>query len=261
MPCPDSLRLQAYFDGGVDALSAADTERHVETCAECAALLRDLERIRATLRHERSYFRASPALRMRISAALDEETAGRTSKRQDHTRASWRARAFWLGAISGIGASALAAALAFLLLVPLFAHSLVDDLAAAHIRSLMPTHLIDVASTDKHTVKPWFAGHTDISPLVADFAPQGYRLIGGRADYLQQQRAAVVVYQHGSHVINVFSWSGHRVLPRDATRNGYHLVFWRAQDIEYCAVSDVAWDELLGLARLMQDVSRRELHQ
>ncbi len=90
----------------------------------------------------------------------------------------------------------------------------------------MPEHLIDVVSTDKHTVKPWFAGHADVSPAVADFEPQGYKLIGGRADYLDHQRAAVVVYQHGAHVINVFSWAGDgRSLPSNATRNGYHFDF------------------------------------
>jgi anti-sigma factor RsiW len=83
-------------------------------------------------------------------------------------------------------------------------------------RSLMPEHLIDVVSTDKHTVKPWFPGHADVSPAVADFEMQGYKLIGGRADYLGHQRVAVVVYQRGSHIINVFSWDANQsALPRN----------------------------------------------
>ena len=167
---------------------------------------------------------------------------------------------FWLGALSGVGASAMAAALAFVLLMPLLGNGMVDELAGAHIRSLMPTHLIDVQSTDKHTVKPWFAAHADVSPVVADFADQGYRLVGGRADYLAHQRAAVVVYQHGAHIINVFSWAeskGH--LPQSATRNGYHFVFWRAGDLDYCAVSDTGWDELQGLVRLLRNLSSNDL--
>jgi len=82
---------------------------------------------------------------------------------------------------------------------------------------------------------------------VADFDGKGYRLIGGRADYFDGQRAAVVVYQHGSHVINVFSfWAFKRGngLPKNTTRNGYHLVFWKTGNLEYCAVSDTAWGEL-----------------
>jgi len=134
-----------------------------------------------------------------------------------------------------------------------------DDLVSAHVRSLMPEHLIDVVSTDKHTVKPWFAGHTDVSPVVADFNSQGYRLLGGRADYFDHQRAAVVVYQHGPHVINVFSWAATKgSLPRNTTRNGYHLAFWKSGNLEYCAVSDTAWDELLGLTRLLQDLAAHE---
>lgn len=164
-----------------------------------------------------------------------------------------------MGAFSGIGVAAIAATLASFLILPPLTNPLVDDLMDAHVRSLMPTHLIDVASTDKHTVKPWFAGHTDVSPVVADFEQQGYRLIGGRADYLNHQRSAVVVYQHGPHIINVFTWTAtQRALPRNATRNGYHLVFWRSGDLEYCAVSDTGWDELMGLARLLRDLGARD---
>ena len=107
-------------------------------------------------------------------------------------------------------------------------------------------------STDRHTVKPWFAGHADVSPTVTDFSDQGYKLIGGRADYFDRQRAAVVVYQHGAHVINVFSWSADGArLPKDTTRNGYHLAFWKIGNLNYCAVSDTGWDELAKLESLM----------
>jgi anti-sigma factor RsiW len=149
--------------------------------------------------------------------------------------------------------------LAFFLLMPRLTNPLLDELISAHVRSLMPAHLIDVVSTDKHTVKPWFAGHADVSPVVADFEQQGYKLIGGRADYLDHQRSAVVVYQHGAHVINVFSWAAKdRKMPRDASRSGYHLAFWKAGDLEYCAVSDTGWDELLGLVRLLRELGVRD---
>jgi anti-sigma factor RsiW len=259
MQCAESLRLQAYFDGEVDALSASDIERHMEDCAECRALLQDLERTRAALRRDLTYAPTPPGLRARIMRALDEESAVNTAPPRLGSRKTWQTRPFWAGAASGVGTAAIAATLAFFLLVPLFTSPLVDDLVGAHVRSLMPTHLIDVASTDRHTVKPWFAGHTDVSPVVADFEQQGYRLIGGRADYLDHQRSAVVVYQHGQHIINVFSWAANqRGLPRNTTRNGYHLVFWRAGDLGYCAVSDTAWDELLGLVALLRDLSARD---
>jgi anti-sigma factor RsiW len=86
--------------------------------------------------------------------------------------------------------------------------------------------------------------------------------MGGRADYLDHQRSAVVVYQHGPHVINVFSWAARqRALPKNTTRNGYHMAFWKAGDLEYCAVSDTGWDELLGLVRLLRDLSARDARQ
>jgi anti-sigma factor RsiW len=286
MRCAESLRVQAFFDAEVDAVSSADIERHIEHCAECRALLQDLEQVRTVLRRDSSYVRAPPALRAKILHALDQENAadapaaegaaaaerdptaergpaaGRTPAtdrtpavtRRERVLPAWRMRPFWVGALGGIGGTAIAAAFAFLLLVPRLTNPLLDQLVSAHVRSLMPSHLIDVVSTDKHTVKPWFAGHADVSPVVADFESQGYRLIGGRVDYLEHQRSAVVVYQHGAHVINVFSWAGHdRALPADMTRSGYHLAFWRAGDLEYCAVSDTGWNELLGLVRLLRE--------
>ena len=255
MQCPESLRTQAYFDAELDAASAADIERHIEHCAECRALLKDLEQVRAVLRRDAEYARAAPELRTRIMRALDQEGGAEAAQRPspDHPRSRRRPRSFWMGVLGGAGGTAVAATLAVLLLVPRLTNPLLDELLNAHVRSLMPAHLIDVVSTDKHTVKPWFAGHADVSPVVADFEAQGYKLIGGRADYLDHQRSAVVVYQHGAHVINVFSWAGnHGSLPDNATRSGYHLAFWREGDLDYCAVSDTGWDELLGLVRLLR---------
>jgi anti-sigma factor RsiW len=254
--CAESLRVQAYFDAEVDAVSAADLERHIEHCAECRALLQELEQVRAVLRRDSSYAHTPAALRAKIMRALDQEDAAETPAAKPRKRVppNWRMPSFWAGALGGAGGTAIAATFAFLLLVPRLTNPLPEELVSAHVRSLMPSHLIDVVSTDKHTVKPWFAGHADVSPVVADFEPEGYRLIGGRVDYLEHQRSAVVVYQHGAHVINVFSWAGHeRALPTNVTRSGYHLVFWQAGDLEYCAVSDTGWDELMGLVRLLRE--------
>jgi len=262
--CAESLRVQAHFDGELDAVSAAAIEQHLELCAECGALWRDLGQMRTALRGELTQHRASPALRARVMNALDRESAaGGWRAALSGERRPWRSwwthagsgRPFWAGAVSGIGVAAAAVA-AFVLMSPALENPIVDDLAAAHARSLMPSHLIDVESTDRHTVKPWFAEHADVSPVVADFADDGYRLVGGRADYLGHQRSAAVVYQHGAHVINVFSWStGSRGFPAHATRMGFHMAFWQVGDLQYCAVSDAGWDELMGLVRLLQQRS------
>jgi anti-sigma factor RsiW len=264
--CAEALRVQAYFDGEVDAVSALEVERHAERCPACRALLEDLTQTRAGIRRELEFASAPPQLRVSIEALLDEEARGVREAGQMHeigatraaesapaprTRSGRRPRPFWLGAMGG---AALAAGLALFFIVPTLSEPALDDLVSAHVRSLMPLHLTDVISTDRHTVKPWFAGHADVSPVVADFADQGYRLLGGRADYFEQQRVAVVVYQHGPHVINVFTWvAGRRALPEFATRSGYHVACWKLGNLQYCAVSDTGWDELQGLVRLLRD--------
>jgi anti-sigma factor RsiW len=257
MLCPDSLRVQAYFDGETDAVTAADIEQHMERCDQCRTLHRDLEQLRAVLRRDLPHTQIPAALRARVMRALDKESSIDAPQRR--ARPTWRTRPFWMGATGGLGMAAVAATLAFLLVSPQLTTPVVDEVLNAHVNSLLSTHLIDVVSTDQHTVKPWFAGHADVSPLVADFEPQGYKLVGGRVDYLEHQRAAVVVYRHGAHVINVFSWAApQRSLPGQLTRNGYHLVFWKAGDLQYCAVSDTAWDELLGLVRVLQALGGRD---
>jgi anti-sigma factor RsiW len=132
-------------------------------------------------------------------------------------------------------------------------------LERAHLRSLLPSHLLEVESSERHTVRPWFAGRADVSPVVIDFRDQGYALLGGRVDHLLGQRVAVLVYGHGPHVINVFSWVAEGgSLPREMSRAGYHMVFWRSADLQYCAVSDAGWEELRNLARLLGDQAARD---
>lgn len=254
MQCREALRVQAYFDAELDAMTALEVERHIQHCAECHALHQDLDQLRIAMRRDLPYVQTSPALRSRIAQALEAEEGSDGARRARAPGTSlMRLRAFWVGATSGLAAAAAAAGVAFLLFAAPRTSPIVDAIVSAHVNSLLATHLIDVVSTDQHTVKPWFAGHTDVSPVVADFEPQGYKLVGGRVDYVEHQRAAVVVYRHGLHVINVFTWSAAgRPLPGQLTRNGYHLAFWRMGDLEYCAVSDTAWEELRGLVRLLQ---------
>ena len=260
MQHPERLHLQAYFDQQVDALVAAGIEQHVEQCAQCRSALEDLRRIRSTLRENLTDHHASASLRARLELALERESGSQTTPRRRIARRSgWPSWQFWMGSLSGGGlVAACAALLAFTVWMPR-PQPLVGDLVSAHVRSLMSTHPIDVISTDRHTVKPWFAGHADVSPVVADFETQGFRLVGGRADYLEHQRAAVMVYEHGAHTINVFSFAaGSRALPSSVTRDGYHVACWTAKDLDYCAVSDTGWDELHALQHLLQDLSDRD---
>jgi anti-sigma factor RsiW len=256
--CAESLKVQAAFDGELDAVSAAAVERHARHCPECRALLENLEQTRAALRRDIEHDPAPPELRARIAGMLDAEAAVERRAARRPARSAWRARPFWLGTLTGAG-MALAASLAVVLLAPLWFATLPDELVAAHLRSLLPGQLTAVISTDRHTVKPWFAGRTDVSPVVADFSAQGYRLIGGRADYLDRQRAPVLVYEHGAHVINVFAFMpGREPLPAQVIRRGYHVTCWRGGDLGYCAVSDAGWEELAGLRQLLEQLAARD---
>ena len=123
--------------------------------------LRDLEQTRAALRQDLNYAGAPPELRARIMCSFDQETAIKSPRVDGGWLRGWRPQPFWRGAFSGIGGTAIAAGIAFFALTPALTNPLLDDLVSAHARSLMPDHLIDVVSTDKHTVKRWFAGHTD----------------------------------------------------------------------------------------------------
>ena len=259
MQCAEQLRVQAAFDGELDAVSAAAIERHVEHCAECRALLEGLEDTRARIRRDLEYVTAPRELRARLARDLDTEAA--VEERRRAPPGVWRGRPFWLGTLAGAGA-ALAAGVAAVLLAPLLLAALPEQLIRAHLRSLEPGHLTQVVSTDRHTVKPWFAGRVDVSPVVADFGAEGYRLIGGRADSIEGERAAVLVYQHGAHVINVFAFlPGRAPLPAQVTRRGYHIVCWRAADLGYCAVSDAGWEELARLAGLLADLGARDARE
>ncbi len=252
MDCPESLRTQAYFDGELDASSSLEIERHLGRCPSCRGRLQDLEHVRTMTRQIPSE-PAPTALREQIDRILEREDRAARASRSVSERTRWRWNPFWTGAFSGVAASAVVALIAVPAMSPSVSDTLLHDLTVDQVRSLMPSHLIDVVSTDQHTVKPWFAGHTDVSPVVADFERDGYRLIGGRADYLGGQRSAVVVYQHGRHVINVFAWLASKtLLPTDTTRSGYHMTFWRAGDLDYCAVSDTSWQELRALKQLLR---------
>jgi anti-sigma factor RsiW len=239
------------MDGELDAANAAAVEEHLQTCIECAALRAQLESLRSALRQNATYHRAEPALRARIRNALDAAAP-------QPRLAQWF-RSVWAGAAGGVTATALAASLAFYFLLPAASDPLITDITNAHLRSIASEHLIDVVSTDRHTVKPWLAAHADLSPPVADFSKQGFKLIGGRVDFLEGVRAAVTVYRHGGHIVNVFAWANYTEdLPDFATRNGYHIVFWKSGNLVFCAISDTAIDDILELSRLLKAMSQTD---
>jgi anti-sigma factor RsiW len=241
--CPELERTSAFLDGELSDAEAASGERHIETCAECQALVAAAAEASEALRRPSARLKAPPLLRARIRRRLDAEAS---------VRPAARAGFLW-GALSGAGVSAAAAAFIAVLVLPPTPESLAGAVADAHIRALSAGRTIEVVSSSHHTVKPWFAGRTPLSPPVADLAAQGFPLEGGRVDQVLGQKAAVVVYGHGKHEIDLFVWADRGgAVPASGVRLGYHSLFWKRGDLAFAAVSDVAPDELSQFVRLVQ---------
>jgi len=240
--------LHGYLDGELDATGAAEFERHLEGCRECTTALGAEESLRSSLHRGGLYENAPAALRRKIRASLDAATASSGGIRIPAWR--WVAVAASILVVASISWFAWPRVQNRADSPPFTAAEMID----AHIRSLQPGHLMDIASTDQHTVKPWFDGKLAFVPPVKDFADEGFPLIGGRLDVLGGQNVAALVYSRRKHVINVF------VLPTKepdteihapGLRQGYQWRHWRRQGMEYCAVSDVSDSDLYELAQLI----------
>jgi anti-sigma factor RsiW len=239
-------QVDAYLDGELARPDASDLEAHLSQCEACAEFRDGRIALRAAIRTQVPRLHAPDALWEQVRAALR-----RAPPRQRFgTSATWRSLAVaalllvvaagsWrLGARRGAG------------------DALADQVLAGHIRSLMPGHLTDVLSSDQHTVKPWFNGKLDFSPPVYDLSGRGYTLLGGRIDYLDGRTVAALVYGRRQHLINLFLWpaahSPNPALPKETTRQGYHMLRWTTADYTCWVVSDLGRAELDEFAQLLR---------
>ena len=129
------------------------------------------------------------------------------------------------------------------------------QVVAAHVRSLMPGHVADIASSDQHTVKPWLSTRLDFSPPVHDLRADGFVLTGGRLDYVNERPVAALVYQRNGHVINVFVWPAEKRgngARKPASHNGFNVATWDQRGMRFWAVSDLAATDLNAFAQRLQ---------
>lgn len=235
--CPDKLaELHAYLDGELDPVNAQVFEAHLKTCPGCASALSQLQGLRERLSDADLREPAPASLRRSIEAMIEAQTT--PAKRRAPRVLPW--------ALSGGLGAALAASLAVMMILPATT-TLETQLVDNHVRSTLAAHLVDVETSDRHTVKPWFNGRIDFAPPVVDLAAQGFPLVGGRVDYLQGRVVAALVYRRNKHVINVFvrpAGQGLRWPVSETARDGYTLVRWTEGGLEFWAVSDVEGKDL-----------------
>jgi anti-sigma factor RsiW len=237
MTCDESeVLLHALIDGELDAGHAREVEAHAITCARCGAQLTAFRDLRAAMPAKGLRFSAPASLRARIDRDVPAPTPA-TSRRS-------LLKSFALGgAVSGLAA----AGLTFVILRQGRDDLILEEAVSAHLRSLQADHLIDVQSSNQHTVKPWFNGRIDLAPPVIDLTAQGFTLIGGRLDYIDGKPVAVIVYRRRGHVINLFVSQGFGMLlpsPKLEVVQGFNILRWSDQGLSLMAVSDLNRDEL-----------------
>jgi anti-sigma factor RsiW len=257
MDCREAKNLlDPYVDRELDAAIARHVDEHLGDCPACAEARERLLALRNGARDLRENMPFTLAVRIR-SDARAELADGRLTRAVRRWRSAAGAASLiaavsiaWAG-LAGRGAS-----------FPAGGSTLADELVAGHVRSLMAAHLLDVASSDRHTVKPWFLGKLDFAPDVRDFRDAGFPLVGGRVDYVGGRAVAAVVYQRQKHVINAFTWPAGDVAAEDrgaavslttsSERQGYQVLSWRSGQVQWSLVSDASESTLRELQALIQ---------
>jgi anti-sigma factor RsiW len=245
------LLLNGYIDGELDLVSSLDIEEHLQSCAACSEHYRLLKSIHIVTSNQSLYHPAPSYLQKRLLASFAKPSP---------TLPTWFS-APWNLFSAALLVLLLLSVVGFLgrdLFTPQSETSLAEQVQTAHVRSLMANHLMDVASTDQHTVKPWFNGKLDFSPPVVDLSSQGFPLIGGRLDYLDGRPVAALIYQRNKHYINLFIWpsTAKQEGLQSSADNGYHLLHWTQSGMSFWAVSDVETTELETFVQLFQNSTK-----
>ena len=258
MTCDDSrIYLPVYLDDELDVAETLRVQNHLAECGDCRRAQDEQLALRSALRDPSLYGHPSDDFSERIEAAV-RRAAKEEARAQ---RASWF-ESLRFGSFRWVPVAA-----AVVIVTTIGAWFVTNGLRsshqqliagavlAGHIRSLQASHLVDVPSSDRHTVKPWFQGRLDFSPPVPDLSELGWTLIGGRLDYVDAKPVAVLVYQRRMHNINVFLWPNHgssdETIQQEEAQ-GYQILHWNGAEMTYWVVSDLNNSELLELARALR---------
>jgi anti-sigma factor RsiW len=237
MTCDEAtVLLHALADGELDAVHAREVEGHAAGCPRCAPRLAATRELRRAVRDQGLRYTAPASLRASLERIVPMPAAA-TSRRSV-------LKGFALGSLVS---AAAAAGITFVILDENRDSGILGEAVSAHLRSLQAEHLTDVLSSDRHTVKPWFNGRIDLAPPVVDLTAQGFRLIGGRLDYIDGKPVAALVYRRRVHVINLFVMQGQGpalLSPALDTFQGFNILRWTDHGLNLLAVSDLNRDEL-----------------
>jgi len=265
MNCQEIAALKhAYADRELDLVRTTEIERHLSGCPACSQAYENIRALSSALKSSDLYFKAPAQLKQHIQNLVAADVRRRTpaevpSENPPPHVGGYHAWAFLRDLLKfGLpiaGTAVVAFLLAATLTRPSTEERLAQEVTASHLRSLMANHLTDVASSDQHTVKPWFAGKVDFAPPVKDLSAQGFPLVGGRLDYLQDRPVAALVYQRNQHKINLFIWPATRsanTTKKPAVHRGCNLIHWDESEMAFWAVSDLNPAELREFAELIK---------
>jgi anti-sigma factor RsiW len=233
--------IDPYADGELDAAAILELEKHIHDCPACALAWRNAQALKKSLKQDSLFFTAPTELRRAIKADLCSQL---------NTETRW---SFWnwnwlTTATTGVATACLALLLTLSLTRPSAEQRLTQEIVSSNIRSLMADHMLDVVSTDQHTVKPWFNGKLDFSPPVKDLAAQEFSLIGGRLDYVNGRSVAALIFHRNKHVINLFIWPANEKDSKPAASpaiQGYNVIHWTNAGMTFWVVSDLNEKELM----------------
>jgi len=265
MRCDEACeRIGLLLDGEIAGDERRTLLAHVENCATCRRYRDELKRLQQHL--AQAHQSAPRALIHRVRGALTNDAAQHAvslpatpQSEAAPTRMIDQVRRRWRPLLTQIAAVLVACVITGTATFYVARQSdtqmtLAQDVMSAHMRSLLQDNAVQVASLDTHTVKPWFQGRLDYTPVVKDLSGDGFQLIGGRLDYINGRRVAALVYKRHLHQVTLFTWPGSGGDSANAMRtkmNGYNVLSWTKGGMTYWAVSDLNDGELRELQALI----------